>query len=135
MVQHRRLQEKVEAGLLKQGGAAAEKLQKTISELKARQDAYDHDVAQLMEEDESIDQEIAATEKAITENATTIQELNARLVAITEAQKDEHGVAVVKVGGNLFSGTRSPVRTVHWFFRKISNGFPLSKRTNRTMKG
>ena len=105
MVQHRRLQEKVEAGLLKQGGAAAEKLQKTISELKARQDAYDHDVAQLMEEDESIDQEIAATEKAITENATTIQELNARLVAITEAQKTNIGVAVVKVGGNLFSGT------------------------------
>jgi septal ring factor EnvC (AmiA/AmiB activator) len=106
MVQHRRLQEKVEAGLLKQGGAAAEKLQKTMVELKAKQDAYDQDVAQLMEEDESIGQEIAATETAITESATTIQELTARLETITEAQKDKHGVAVVKVGGNVFSGNR-----------------------------
>ena len=105
MVQHRRLQEKVEAGLLKQGGAAAEKLQMTITELKARQDAYDHDVAQLMEEDESIGKEIAATETAITESATKIQELNARLDTITENQKMNHGVAMVKIGGNVFSGT------------------------------
>jgi uncharacterized protein (DUF342 family) len=106
MVQHRRLQEKVEAGLLKQGGAAAEKLQKTISELKTRQEAYDQDVARLMEEDESIDREIMATEKSITESATTIQALNARLDAISEAQKSNTGVAMVKVGGNLFSGTK-----------------------------
>lgn len=106
MVQHRRLQEKVEAGLLKQGGAAAEKLQMTITELKARQDAYDHDVAQLMEEDESIGKEIAATETAITESATKIQELNTRLDTITENQKMNQGVAMVKIGGNVFSGTK-----------------------------
>jgi len=106
MVQHRRLQEKVEAGLLKQGGAAAEKLQKTITELKAKQDAYDHDVAQLMEEDESIGKEIATAEAAIIESATTIQELTARLDTITEAQKVNHGVAMIKIGGNAFSGTQ-----------------------------
>jgi len=106
MVQHRRLQEKVEAGLLKQGGAAAEKLQKTITELKAKQDAYDHDVAQLMEEDESIGKEIAATETAITQSAAKIQELNTRLDSITETQKMNHGVAMVKIGGNVFSGTK-----------------------------
>ncbi|MCB2144881.1 MAG: FapA family protein [Deltaproteobacteria bacterium] len=106
MVQHRRLQEKVEAGLLKQGDAAAEKLQMTITELKAKQDAYDHDVAQLMEEDESIVQEIAATETAITESATKIQELNTRLETITDTQKTNHGVAMVKIGGNVFSGTK-----------------------------
>lgn len=41
----------IEAGLLKQGGAATEKLKKTISELKTRQNAYDQEVAQLMEKD------------------------------------------------------------------------------------
>ncbi|BBO68806.1 hypothetical protein DSCA_27360 [Desulfosarcina alkanivorans] len=106
MVQHRRLQEKIEAGLLKQGSAAAEKLQKTISELKTRQDAYDLEVAQLMEADETIDQEIKTTEKAITESAATLQELNTRLGTITEAQKTSVGLAAVKIGGNLFSGTR-----------------------------
>jgi hypothetical protein len=106
MVQHRRLQEKVEAGLLKQDDAAAEKLQLTIMELKAKQDAYDHDVAQLMEEDESIGKEIAATETAITESATKIQELNTRLDTITETQKMNQGVAMVKIGGNVFSGTK-----------------------------
>lgn len=106
MVQHRRLQEKVEAGLLKQNGAAAEKLQMTIAELKAKQDAYDHDVARLMEEDETIDHEIGAAEKALIENAATIQALNARLDTITEAQKANRGVAMVKIGGNVFSGTQ-----------------------------
>ncbi|MBC2713046.1 MAG: hypothetical protein HGJ94_19265 [Desulfosarcina sp.] len=106
MVQHRDFQEKVEAGLLKQDGTSTEKLQKTIMELNAKQDAYDQDVAQLMEEDESISQEIVATETAITDSATTIQELNARLDVITEAQKMNNGVAVVKIGGNVFSGTK-----------------------------
>ena len=106
MVQHRRLQEKVEAGLLNQGGPAAEKLQKNIIELKARQDAYDQDVAELMEEDESISQEISATEKAITESAGKIQELNQRLEMITEAQKADQGLAVVKIGGNVYNGTQ-----------------------------
>ena len=105
MVQHRRLQEKVEAGLLKQGGAAGEKLQLTITELKAKQDAYDQDVAELMDEDESISQEIATTETSIKESATTIQELNERLDLIAEAQKENHGVAVIKIGGNIYSGT------------------------------
>ena len=65
-------------------------------ELKAKQEAYDHDVARLMEEDESISQEVAATEAAITGSAKTIQELNARLDTITEAQKVNHGVAMIK---------------------------------------
>jgi prefoldin subunit 5 len=73
--------------------------------LKAKQDAYDQDVARLMDEDESIGKEIAAAETAITESATTIQELTARLETITEAQKANHGIAMVKVGGNVFSGT------------------------------
>ena len=106
MVQHRRLQEKIEAGLLKQGGAAAEKLKHTTSELKAQQDAYDQDVARLMEEDETISREIAATQLAITESAKTIQEYNARLDSLTEAQKTDHGLAVVNIGGTLFSGTK-----------------------------
>ena len=106
MVQHRRLQEKVEAGTLKPGSDELEKLQQTILELKARQDAYDDDVARLMEEDESVGQEITATQTAITEGAATIQELNARLDAISEAQKVNRGVATVKIGGNIFSGTQ-----------------------------
>ncbi|MFO7713261.1 flagellar assembly protein A [Desulfosarcina sp.] len=106
MVQHRRLQEKVEAGLLKKDNAAAEKLQKTIVELKAKQDAYDQDVAQLMEADESISQEIAATETAIAETVQTINALDARLNEINEAQKTSHGVAVVKIGGNIIAGTK-----------------------------
>jgi hypothetical protein len=105
MVQHRRLQEKVEAGLLQQGGAASEKLQLTITELKAKQDAYDQDVDQLMAEDESISQEISTAESAIRESAETIQALNQRLEEISDAQKEDRGVASVKIGGNVFSGT------------------------------
>ena len=106
MVQRRHLQEKVEAGLLKKGSAAAEKLQKNITELKANQDAYDQDVARLMDEDESIGREIAETETAIAESATTLQALNAKLDVITETQERNHGVAMVKLGGNIFSGSK-----------------------------
>ena len=106
MVQHRLLQEKVEAGLLKQETVAAEKLRKTILELKARQDAYDQDVAVLMEEDESVSQEIAATETAIAENAETLDQLNNRLEELSNERKTSNGVAVVKIGGNVFSGTK-----------------------------
>ena len=106
MVQHRRLQEKVETGLLKRDGAAAAKLQQTITELSVKQAAYDHDVTQLMEADESINNEIAATETAITQSATTIQDLNTRLDLLNEARKRSHGVAVVKIGGDVFSGTK-----------------------------
>ena len=63
-------------------------------------------VAELMEVDESISQEIATTEKTITESATTTQELNARLDMITEARKMNRDVAVVKIGGNVFSETK-----------------------------
>ena len=106
MVQHRRLQEKVEAGLLNQGGLAAEKLQKKIIELKAKQDAYDEDVAGLMEADDAISQEIDATETQIKESAVRIQELNERLEVIAEAKKTDRGVAVIKVGGNIYAGTK-----------------------------
>lgn len=106
MVQHRLLQEKVEAGLLKHETVAAEKLQTTLLELKARQDAYDQDVARLMEEDESISQEIAASETAIAESAETLKQLNTRLEEITDARKTNSGVAVVKIGGNVYSGTK-----------------------------
>ena len=106
MVQHRRLQEKVEAVLRNQGDIAAEKLQKTISELKAKQDAFDQDVARLMEADDTISQQIAATETDIKESAARIKELNARLDVITEAKKTDRSVAVIKVGGNIYSGTK-----------------------------
>ena len=104
MVQHRRLQEKVEAGILKQEGPQAEKLQKTIDELKLKRDAYDADVAKLMEEDESISQEIEDLEKAAEENATTLDGLKTELDELKEKQKEDSGLAVVKVGGNIFSG-------------------------------
>lgn len=106
MVQHRRLQEKVEAGLLRQGGVAAEKLRQTMAELKARQDAFDQDVAELMAEDESIGQEISTIETAITESAGTIKDLNQRLEAIADAQKTDPGRPVVKIGGNVYAGTQ-----------------------------
>jgi septal ring factor EnvC (AmiA/AmiB activator) len=105
MVQHRRLQEKVEAGLLHQGGTADEKLQLTISELKAKQDAYDQDVARLMAEDESISQEISVTETSLHESAEALKELNRHLEEIGDAQKEDLGVASVRIGGNVYSGT------------------------------
>ncbi|MGD9309664.1 MAG: FapA family protein [Desulfosarcina sp.] len=105
MVQHRRLEEKVEAALLKQGGAAAEKLKKTIIDLKAKQDAYDQDVVQLMDEDESISQEIANTETAIRESASTVKELNVRLDGITAAKKANTGVATIRIAGKIYPGT------------------------------
>jgi uncharacterized protein len=104
MVQHRRLQEKIEAGLLKKVGSEAEKLQKTIDELKIKQEAYDSDIAKLMEEDESISQQIATSEKSAAENAKTLEELKTHLDQITENQKMDRGITIVKVGGNIYSG-------------------------------
>jgi len=106
MVQHRYIQEKVDAGLLKQGNAAAEKLQQTILELKAKQEAYDQEVAQLMEQDDAVSQEIAGTETKIVESKERIEELNTRLDEIAEARKTDQGIAAVKVGGNVYSGTK-----------------------------
>jgi uncharacterized protein (DUF342 family) len=104
MVQHRQLQEKVEAGLLKKEGPEAEKLQKTIDELKKRQDAYDADVANLMAEDESVSQEIVELEKKVIENKETLENLKNRLEELTEQKKVDEGIASIKVGGNIFSG-------------------------------
>jgi putative heme degradation protein len=106
MVQHRRLKERLDAGLTKAGGANAEDLQKTLQELKAREKAYDRDVAGLMEADESVSQEIAAAEATINENRTTIKALTEQLDALDEAQKLNPGKAMVKIGGNIFAGTR-----------------------------
>ncbi len=106
MVQRRRLQEKVDAGMLQQGGAAAEKLEKTMIELKAQQDGYDQDVAQLMEADDAISQEIAEAQKALTESTDQIMTLQERLETIAEIKKNDQGIAAVKVGGNVFSGTK-----------------------------
>ena len=106
MVRYRRLQEKVEAGPLDKRIASEKKRQETIAELRAEQDAYDHEVARHMDADASIGKEISLAEKAITESAATIKELTPRLKAATEAKKINHGVAMVKIGGNVFSGTR-----------------------------
>lgn len=106
MVQQRRLQEKIDAGLLKQDGSAAIKLQRTIADLKADQDAYDQDVAQLMETDESIAREISVTETAIIKGYQKIRKLSARLETLTADRKTNRGLAVVKIGGNLFAENR-----------------------------
>jgi len=106
MVQHRYIQEKVDAGLLKQGNAAAEKLQQTILELKAKQEAYDQEVAGLMEQDDAVSQKIADTEARINESKERLEELNNRLDAIAETKKTDRGIAAVKVGGNVYSGTK-----------------------------
>ncbi len=104
MVQHRLLQEKVEAGLLEKEGPEAEKLQKTIADLKVKQDAYDADVANLMEEDEAIGQQIAALKKKVVENAEALEKLKTHLDHLTEQKKTDKGLAVVKVGGVIFPG-------------------------------
>lgn len=106
MVQIRNLQAHLESGILKQEGADEAKLHMIMAELQARQDAYDHDVAQLMEEDEAITRELAATEKATPENAAAIEQLGQQLDAITETLKQNDGLATVKIGGNVFSGTK-----------------------------
>ena len=104
MVQHRQLQEKVEAGVLQKNGPEAQKLQKTIDELKKRQDAYDTDVANLMAEDESVSQEIAELEKKVVENKEALENLKNSLDELTEKKKEDQGIASVKVGGNIFAG-------------------------------
>jgi uncharacterized protein len=104
MVQHRRLQEKVEAGLLKKEGAEAEKLQKTIDDLKLKQQAYDEDVAALMEEDETVVQALAALQKAAAENKEVLEGLKTNLEDLMEQKKMNRGMATVKIGGNIYSG-------------------------------
>jgi uncharacterized protein (DUF342 family) len=106
MVQHRNLKERIDAGLMKADGPNADNVQKSLQEFKAREDAYDLDVARLMEADESIGQEIAATEAMISENRTTIEALTSQLDALSEKQKQNPGKATVRIAGNVFSGTR-----------------------------
>lgn len=106
MVTIRKMKDKVEAGKLKQDSGVAHDLQQAMLELENRQNAYDQDVARLMQEDESISQEIADTEAAIIENTAALQELNTSLDKLKEAQKLNPGKALVKIGGNVFSGTR-----------------------------
>ncbi len=106
MVQHRSLQERLEAGLLAHQGAAVEKIQETIRALKAKQDAYDQEVNRLMDEDEAIGKKIAGIQKEISETKVEIESLTDRLLVITEARKTNLGIALVKVGGTICSGTR-----------------------------
>ncbi|BBO75496.1 hypothetical protein DSCW_29130 [Desulfosarcina widdelii] len=106
MVQHRQLQKEVDTDSLNQGDVAAEKLQQRILELQAKQEAYDEEVAGLMEQDDAISQEIEATEARIVESKERTEELNTRLDAIAEARKTDQGIAAVKIGGNVFSGTK-----------------------------
>lgn len=106
MVQHRQLQKKIDADLLEQGDVGAERLQQTILELEAKQEAYDQEVARLMEQDDAVSQEIAATETKIVESKERIEELNTRLDMIAEARKTDQGIAAVKIGGNVYSGTK-----------------------------
>ncbi|WP_319521616.1 flagellar assembly protein A [uncultured Desulfosarcina sp.] len=103
MVRQRQLQKALDAEPLKQDD---EKLQQTILELKARQEAYDEEVAGLMEQDDAIGQEIAATEAKIDESKARLEELNSRQDQIAEAKKTDRGIAAVKIGGNVYSGTK-----------------------------
>lgn len=106
MVQHRRLQDRIGAGLLEQRGDAADQLDRTVKELEARQDRFDREVARLMEADDSIGQQIAAAESEIAQHTETLRDLNDRLEEMTEAVKAVPGAAVAKIGGNVFSGTK-----------------------------
>ncbi len=106
MVQSRKLQEKIDAGLLAHDDDTTRRLQQTLIELKAKQDAYDLDVAQLMEEDDALGKEIASTEEAIREGATSLRALDERLKTVAETQKNSGGLSVVRAGGNLMAGTK-----------------------------
>jgi hypothetical protein len=106
MVQHRRLQEEVDANPLNPGDPAAEKLKQTLLELKARQEAYDLEVSELMEQDDSVSREIAAAEARTVECKENVVELNNRLDTIAETRKTDQGIAAVKVGGSVYSGTK-----------------------------
>jgi hypothetical protein len=106
MVQHRQLEKQVDTDLPNQGDVAAEKLQQRLLELKAKQDAYDQEVAGLMEQDDAVSQEIADSEARIGESKERLEELNSRLDAIAETRKTDRGIAAVKIGGNVYSGTK-----------------------------
>ena len=106
MVQHRQLEKEVDTDLLNQGDVAADKLQQRLFELKAKQEAYDQEVAGLMEQDDAVSQEIADTEARIGESKERLEELNSRLDAIAETRKTDRGIAAVKIGGNVYSGTK-----------------------------
>ena len=109
-VQHWSLQEKLEekrkAGLLANKGDALEKIQSTIRALKAKQEAYDQEVNQLMHADEAIGKKIAGIQKEISENEVTLETLTDRMLVIVEASKTNQGMALVKVGGTICSGTK-----------------------------
>jgi uncharacterized protein (DUF342 family) len=106
MVQYRRLRESIDAGRIKQEGIAAEELQRTMRELEDKQAAYDRDVARLMEEDDTISREITATQAAITEGSEKTSALIMRLEELGEAQKQSIGKALIRIGGDVFSGTK-----------------------------
>ena len=105
MVQCRTLQEKIDARLPAAEGDKAQRLEQALAELKAKQAAYDLDVAGIMAEDDAVGKEIASTEQTIREGAATLVTLNERFKAVTDAQKNSGGVSTVRVGGNLLAGT------------------------------
>jgi uncharacterized protein (DUF342 family) len=106
MVKQRHLQKELDSGPFQKEGPEAEKLQKTIDELKKKQDAYDADVANLMAEDESFSQEIAELEKQIIDNKETLDSLKISLEELTERKKVDQGIAAVKIGGGIYSGNK-----------------------------
>jgi uncharacterized protein (DUF342 family) len=106
MVQHRRLQEKMEAVRLNQSGNAMAKLQHTINDLKEQQESFDLEVARLMGEDEAIEEKIAEAQKEIENKASSIAVLEKRLTVIAEKRKTECGNPTLKIGGNIIAGTK-----------------------------
>jgi diguanylate cyclase (GGDEF)-like protein len=61
-------------------------------------------ISNVMEEDESVSQQLAELEKAARENVETLERLKTTLEALKERQKEDQGLAIVKVGGNIFAG-------------------------------
>jgi uncharacterized protein (DUF342 family) len=106
MVQQRTLQEKIEAGVLKQAGHAGEKIQQTIAELAAKQKSYDQDVARLMETDDDLSKALRDAQDTLAAHDEKYARLNSRLDIINETRKTRPGKAVVKIAGSVISGTK-----------------------------
>ena len=105
MVKHRNIQAKLDACKTSPDKDCAEKLHNAMQDLQSKQDAYDKDVTQLMEEDETIGEQIEEIKHAFQTNARTIEELNDNLKVVVEAQKTSTGLAIIKIAGRIFSGT------------------------------
>ncbi len=105
MTTQRQLEKEVDDHIDQGNEAEADALQDRIQRLGEEQHAYDEQVADLLEQDETIGEKLSKLKKTLTENKTELEKLQAGHDKRLKEKETTPGIAVVKISGTLHSGT------------------------------